>query len=103
MPAGSNSDTFVEYKDGALLKIGVMGTFFVLAGGALEYGERVRWDRAAFKWVTRPALATDATTIAGFREDVMEALDELPIICVSRSPVAADALAEVRIGTGRVW
>jgi hypothetical protein len=89
IPSGANSDQFIEYKDDAIIKIGTMGTFYVVAGEALEYGDLVVWDVASFKW-DKGARAANHAAIPNF-----------PIQCVSRAPVAADGIAEVLIGSGR--
>ena len=54
-PDGANSPMFVEYKNGARIKIGIMGTFYVVGGEANEYDDLAIWDRADFKWDVRAA------------------------------------------------
>ena len=88
-PSNANSDAFIQYADGDIIKVGIMGTFYVIAGGALEYGDQVDFDSTDGQWDAR----TKATTIA--------TLALQPIVCVSRSPIVASALAEIRIGYGR--
>ena len=46
----ANADSIVEFLDGAEVQIGDFGTFWVVAGGAVEYGQIISWDRADFKW-----------------------------------------------------
>ena len=90
IPAGSNSPAFIEYDDDAILKVGVMGTFYAIAGEALEFGDLVVWDVASFKWdkLTKPAAFAD--------------LHSYPVVVASRAPVAVDGLVELRFGSGRV-
>ena len=47
-----NSDTLVEYEHGRVVKIGIFGTFFAVAGGALEFGDLVVFDHGVDKdWI----------------------------------------------------
>ena len=87
--ANANSEAFIEYLDGDTIKVGVMGTFYVQAGSAMEYGDLVDFDASDGKWDVRAR----STTVAGIQLQ--------PIVCVSRTPVVADAITEVRIGYGR--
>ena len=50
-----NSDAFVAYGDGDYAKIGIMGTFWAVAGGALEFGDAVRYDSSEVGWVAQAA------------------------------------------------
>lgn len=135
-PAGANSPSLIEYADDATVKVGVLGTFWALAGEALEYGDIVEWDWNASntssyrKWTVADgptagaaALEIDSSTLpsdytsnatanAAVKATVDAALTTLhsrlqnlvagfrrvPIICVSPSPVAADGIAELRVG-----
>lgn len=46
----ANSDFAVQYGDGAIVKVGVLGTFYSVAYAAMEYGDRVRWRIADLQW-----------------------------------------------------
>lgn len=101
-PTGVNSEGYVEYKDDDIIKVGVMGTFYVIAGSAMEYGQLVQWDRADWLWDphTRATLALTGNTAANINDGVnalIAALMTCPVICVSREPVKANELAEIRI------
>ena len=82
--------TGLVFNDNDEIEVGVFGTFWVVAGSALEYGDLIAWDRTDYKW---DKLATPAA---------FANLVDCPIVCVSRLPVAADGLAQARIGLGRV-
>lgn len=101
-PAGVNSEAYVEYADEAVVKVGVMGTFFVMAGAAMEYGQLVEWQRDDYLWEphTRATLALTGNTAGNINTGVnnlIAALMTCPVICVSRAPVTANQLAEIRI------
>ena len=36
--------------DGAEIEVALFGCFWVVAGGAVEWGEQLIWDRVDFKW-----------------------------------------------------
>ena len=90
VPAGANSDAYIEYEDGDVMPVIVMGTVWLLAGAALEYGNLIRWNTSNFDWetVTKP---TDFNTII-----------KKPIICVDVS-VADTELFQARIGFGELF
>lgn len=118
-PTNANSDHYIEYEDGDIIKVAYVGNFFALAGEALEYNDRLVWDVTERKWDVQDAPAASAvadrtgninlTNINGLKDalvssinDAIASLNQLPITCVSRAPVAADGIAELRIGFGRV-
>ncbi|MCY3553731.1 MAG: hypothetical protein OXH56_00270 [Gemmatimonadetes bacterium] len=107
-PTGVNSEAFVEYENDAVVKVGVMGTFFVMAGAAMEYDQLVEWQRDDYLWnpVSDLALALTgnqtSTTINTGVNALLAAMRRCPIVCVSREPVPANQLAEVRIN-GRAF
>ena len=90
IPTGSNSNAFIEYEDDAILKVGAMGTFFAIAGEALEFGDLAVWDILTFQWdkLTKP------TSIAELHAN--------PVVVASRAPVKVNELVELRFGSGRV-
>ena len=98
VPAGANSPAFVEYADGAFVKIGVLGTFWVIAENAMQYGDPVRYNATERKWESYtpalPATYDNAASLALIRA--------LPVTCVSAAPVAVDGIAEIRFGHGRI-
>ena len=80
-PAGADTDTFIEYEDADVMPVIVMGTAYVRAGAACEYGNRMQ-AQDDFKW-DPIARAASSDYVAGFA-------------CVSR--VGADnSLIEVRV------
>ena len=110
-PADSNSDRFVEFEDGDPLKILVLGTAWVIAGSAMEYGQLVQQASfgggADYQWdVWTPDVTIDALTqVAQLRAQVIqlaESLHRRVFECVSPAPVAANGSAQVRIGYGRI-
>ena len=108
----------VEFGDGAEIEVAVFGTFWVSAGSAMEYGQRIDWDIADFQWDPSGAITVAAVTdvaansavaintakdaIIASAQDAIDALGRLPIACVSRHPVAANGIAQARIGYGRI-
>ena len=102
--SGAARDT-VEYSDGAEVEVGVHGTFWVTAGSAIEYGGRIIWDIADYKWdaLTIPAVAgANVAAVVTSINATLTAYGRTPIACVSRQAVAADGLAQARIGFGRI-
>ena len=87
IPTGANSDQLIEFADGAVMKLGAMGHFWVIARVALEFGDHLNFDFTTKKWETYTPAASDIRT---------------PAICVSQAPVAANGLAIVRFGFGRL-
>ena len=57
IPSGANSDSFVEYADEAVIKVGTVGAFWAKAGEALEYGDIVVFDYGGDKDWIKPATA----------------------------------------------
>lgn len=104
LPDDGNSDVFVEYADGEEIKVGVLGTFWVTAGSAMKYGQPCSMATDDFKWdsyVPDLDVPAGAVTRQGLI-DIVEELRRRVSECVSPAPVAADGLAQVRIGFGRV-
>lgn len=86
IPSGANSDTEVTYSDGDHVKVGIMGTFFAIAGEAMEFGDLVAYDTGERKWMKiAPAAAAAA-----------DDYPRNPALCVSPQAVAADGLVEIR-------
>lgn len=118
VPSNANSDAFVEYKDNDSVKVGVMGTFYAIAGEALNYDVLVEWDIANYKWDVRATAQAAAhtaltgntvaninaglTQVIGLVNTAFGDLRRKPIVNVSRQQVAADGLCELQIGYGRV-
>lgn len=118
IPSNVNSDAFIEYADNAQVKVGVMGTYYALAGEALTYDQLVAWDTTDYKWdvrdaadvaghtaLTDNAFANINTALTEVVTNVNAALGNLrrqPIVNVSRQDVAADGICELQIGYGRV-
>ena len=90
IPSGSNSDAFIEYTDGQVAPILVMGSIWLLAGGAIEYHQLIRWDTTNFDWetVAKPTAFTDIIAA--------------PVTCVDIG-VADTDIFQGRIGYGRVF
>ena len=91
VPSGADTDTFIGYEDDEIAPIVVMGTVYVRAGGAVEFGDLLRMQNVDKKW---DADNTDPPTTAK--------LYRRPVECVSK--VGADGgLIEANIGGGRVY
>ena len=57
---GANSDTLVAYEHGRVVKIGIFGTFFAVAGEALEFGDLVVFDHGTDKdWIKHARAIAD--------------------------------------------
>ena len=103
----------VEFMDDTEIEVAVFGTFWVKAGSAMEYGQRIDWATDDYLWdpVTVPSAITAlaaAPTMANVNTALTEigaaiaSLGRLPIVCVNRHPVAANGIAQARIGYGRI-
>ena len=88
VPSGADTDTFIEYDDGEIAPIITMGTVYMRAGAACEFGDLLRIQRADFKW--------DPDNPTSYAE-----LFKRPVECVSASGADGD-LIEANIGGGRV-
>ena len=82
--------SIVEFSNGDEVEVAIFGTFWVVAGSAMEYGQIIGWDLTDFAWDPDARVTTVATIVPN------------PIVCVSRTAVAAAGIAEARIGYGRV-
>ena len=92
IPSGANSATYVEYTDGEIMPIIVMGTVWLLAGNALEYGVQIVQTSADRDWVTGSnAQPANLNTMV-----------RTPVTCVDVT-VADAAIFKGRIGYGRVY
>lgn len=106
--SGADLDT-VSFSDNDEIRVNTFGTFWVTAGEALRWGDRLIWNTANQKWHIRQAPDPGnaaGTTAANIGDSVLaglQLLTTLPIACVSINEVAADELAEARIGFGRVY
>ena len=88
-PTTENSDQFIEYVDDDVIKVAVLGTFYLIAGGAVEYGNILRHQNDDYKW--------DNDTPTSYAE-----LFRRPVECVSLAG-ADDDIIEGRIGYGRTF
>lgn len=92
VPSGANSDTFVEYADGDIMPVIVMGTVWLLSGGALEYGDQIVQHSTDRDWVT----GTNA------QPSNLNVLIRSAVHCIDVS-VADAGIFKGRIGYGRVY
>lgn len=90
IPSGANSDSFIEYADGAVLPVIIQGSVWLLAGSALEYGNAVRQVVADRDYT----LMTKPTSFDTVQRRIIECVD---------LAVADTALFIGRIGLGRVF
>ena len=86
----ANVDSIVEYVNGEEVEVGVLGTFWVTAGGAVEYYSQLEWQHGDYKWDAKSRVTTIATIVS------------VPIVCVSRFAGADTEIVQARIGYGRV-
>ena len=84
IPTGANSNTDIQYKDDAEMRIMIEGCMYLLAGEALEKFDRLRFDRADNEW----KKITTPTTIAG--------IPQLSVVCLDET-VANGALFAARV------
>lgn len=107
-----------EFANGAEIEVAVFGTFWVKAGAAMEYGQRIQWQTDDYLWDPMAAVAAEVADVSGSVDlaalnalknaivtGVNAALVEfgrVPITCVNRLPVAANGIAQARIGYGRI-
>ena len=106
----ASSTSVVEYSDGDEIEVAKLGAYWVKAGSAMEYEDRIAWDVADYQWDPDPitdfvADGSDLTTTQALANNIKAILNEVgryPIVCVSRLPVAASGIAKARIGYGRV-
>lgn len=61
IPSGANSDTFVDYANDAVIKVGTVGAFWATAGVALEYGDIVVFNQTDEDWEKVPSITNYAT------------------------------------------
>ena len=73
IPAGSNSDTYVEYDDGEAMPVVTQGSVWLLAGAALEYSSRVQWHTSDFDWVAGATITPG--TLATWPTRIVECVD----------------------------
>ena len=110
--ASENAD--VEFDDGDEIQVGVFGSFWVVAGGTVKYGQVIRQDRTDWQWDSydvQPAVAgsfsaspTVAQQASGWNTSIA-AMPSVPIVCASRKPLdsgSAGTIIEARIGFGRI-
>ena len=86
VPSGADTDQFIEYEDGEFMPVVVMGTVFIRAGAAVEYGQLLS-QSADYKY--DPDDPTDYGSIP-----------QRGIECVSLAG-ADNGLIEARVTSGR--
>ena len=79
-----------EFVDGAEIEVGIFGSFWVIAGGAVEWGNQLQWDRTDYKW---DALA---------RVTAVTAMHIRPVEMASRQAGVDTSIVKARLGYGRV-
>ena len=92
IPSGANSPNYVQYKDGELMPVLVMGTVWLLAGAALEYGTQIVQHATDRDWV----VGTNA------QPSNLNTLLKAPVHCVDTAVTDASVFM-ARIGFGRVY
>ena len=92
IPSGANSATYVEYTDGEVMPIVVLGTVWLVAGGALEYGNQIIQNFADRDWIAgtnaQPAAVTNIL--------------RTPVTCVDVA-VTDTSIFKGRVGYGRIY
>ena len=85
----ANADSIVEFADGDEVEIITVGVIWLTAGGAVEYGNQVEYQRGDYKWDAK----TRVTAIA----DILP----FPVFSVNRFASADTNLFKAAIGYGR--
>lgn len=103
----ASADSIVRFADGDEIQFGRLGTFWVVAGSAMQYGQQIRMARDDYQWDPKAAHAPAAAgnSQANINAAIAAALQSLgryPIVCVSRDPVSAGGMAQAQIGFGRI-
>lgn len=110
----AQSDSTVQFSDGDEIQFFTHGTVWVTAGVALEYGQRMLWDRSSgnsqYRWIVAgaaitTAAANNAATTQALANDIRTYLNapvRCPIVYVNRDPVSAGGIAMAQIGYGWV-
>lgn len=89
-PSGANSPNVIEYPDDAIMRVAIEGHFFLTAGGDMEFGDALRYDRADKEWVK----ITAPTAIAN--------IPRLSVVCLSLSAGNGDLfVARIRFNPVR--
>ena len=97
-------DQTIQFDNDDFVQIFTMGTVWVRAGDAVEWGDLLRWQTDDYKWNahTRATLSTSDTYTDAAVNAVIADLGRYPIVCVSPEPVADEGIAMAQIGYGRV-
>lgn len=112
----ADADSRVSFVDGDEIQFFTLGTVWVLAGQAMQYGDLLHWDGSGTlsTWAVENALTIGAalTASSATAEDAANLANQLrayilelrrhPIVCVSRDPVSSGGIAQAQIGYGRV-
>jgi len=64
IPTGANSDQYIEYEANDVIRLGIMGFYWAVAGEAMEYGDLLYWDRTDLEWKKRGSIAGTAPDVA---------------------------------------
>ena len=59
VPSGADTAEYIEYEDGEFAPVITVGTVYVRAGTAVEYGNRLQ-QQADFKWDPHTRVATES-------------------------------------------
>ena len=99
VPSGANSDTYIEYEDGALMPVVRVGSIWLLAGSALEYGDTIVQHASDRDWVK--AGSTSQGGVEGQPSNLNQFIRS-PVEVADLS-VADEGIFVGRIGIGRVY
>lgn len=89
-PATANSNALVEYTNDSRVKVGIMGTFYVIAGEALEYGQLVQWDASSTNTTYRQWIGRNGP-------DLVTAPEEMAVSGISTTLPSDDATWQTAI------
>ena len=76
VPSGADTAQYVEYDDGELMPVVLMGSVYVRAGGACEFGDLMRFQDNDFKWDADNPTSYAETFKASISCDSLSGADE---------------------------
>jgi len=116
----------IDFEDDDFVQFGVFGTFWVTAGSAIQWGQRLTWAHADLstpadrdqKWdalaltevpglnataASFADLAAARTAMESLRVSIRRLTDGVPIRCVSPDAASDGHLIEAQIGYGELF
>ena len=99
-----SATSLVTFAAGDEVEIVTFGTVWLTAGGAVRYGQKVRYQTDDSKWdaLTPPNRLTGDSYDDDNIQDLTDYFGSVSIVSVSTETIADDQLFEGRIGYGRI-